>query len=100
MADMDMESADGIINSLEIKVKQLANLYVKAKEERDLLINQSVAQEKTIEEQNIEIEKLRTQVRTLENDKQTKPDAEMAKVKDRIGDLMREIDRCIELLNK
>jgi hypothetical protein len=97
---MDMESADGIINSLEIKVKQLADLYVKAKEERDQLINQSVAQEKTIEEQNIEIEKLRTQVRTLENDKQTKPDAEMVKVKDRIGDLVREIDRCIELLNK
>lgn len=97
---MVMESADGIINNLEIKVKQLADLYVKAKEERDLLINQSVAQEKTIEEQKIEIEKLRTQDRILEDEGQTKPYTEMAKAKDRIAELVREIDRCIELLNK
>ena len=95
-----MESADGILKSLEIKVKQLADLYVKTKQERDLLINQSVIQKKTIEEQEKEIEKLKSQVRDLEAGRQNKPGAELEGVRERIGDLVREIDRCIELLNK
>ena len=95
-----MESVEGLVNSLEIKVKQIADLYVKAKEERDLLINQSVIQKKTIEEQEKEIEKLKSQVRDLEAGRQNKPGAELEGVRERIGDLVREIDRCIELLNK
>jgi len=95
-----MESVEGLVNSLEIKVKQIANLYVKAKEERDLLINQSVIQKKTIEEQEKEIEILKSQVRDLEAGRQNKPGAELEGVRERIGDLVREIDRCIELINK
>jgi hypothetical protein len=95
-----MESVEGLVNSLEIKVKQIADLYVKAKEERDLLINQSVIQKKTIEEQEKEIEKLKSQVRDLEAGRQNKPGAELEGVRERIGDLVREIDRCIELINK
>jgi hypothetical protein len=95
-----MESVEGLVNSLEIKVKQIANLYVKAKEERDLLINQSVIQKKTIEEQEKEIEILKSQVRDLEAGRHNKPGAELEGVRERIGDLVREIDRCIELINK
>ena len=95
-----MESVEGLINSLEIKVKQIAELYVKAKEERDLLINQSVIQQRRIEEQEQEIEKLKSQVRDLEADRQEKSGAQLEGVRERIGDLVREIDRCIELLNK
>ena len=95
-----MESVEGLVNSLEIKVKQIADFYVKAKEERDLLINQSVIQKKTIEEQEKEIEKLKSQVRDLEAGRQNKPGAELEGVRERIGDLVREIDRCIELINK
>ena len=95
-----MESVEGLVNSLEIKVKQIAELYVKAKEERDLLINQSVIQKKTIAEQEQEIERLKSQVRELEADRQTKSGAQLEGVRERIGDLVREIDRCIELLNK
>jgi hypothetical protein len=95
-----MESVEGLVNSLEIKVKRIADLYVKAKEERDLLINQSVIQKKTIEEQEKEIEILKSQVRDLEAGRQNKPGAELEGVRERIGDLVREIDRCIELINK
>jgi hypothetical protein len=95
-----MESADGILKNLEVKVKQLADLYVKTKQERDLLIDQSVIQQKTIEEQNKEIEKLRTEMQALNTAGSEGKDEEMAKMKDKIGGLVREIDRCIELLNK
>lgn len=95
-----MESADGILKSLEIKVKQLADLYVKTKQERDLLINQSVIQQKTIEEQNKEIEKLRTEMQAPNTPGSEVRDEEKGMMKEKISGLVREIDRCIELLNK
>lgn len=97
-----MESVEGMINSLEIKVKQFAELYVKIKEERDQLINQSVILKGEIEEKDKEIEDLKTQVRNLETARQedTENEKELNGAKDRIKDLVREIDRCIELLNK
>ena len=97
-----MESVDGMLNSLEIKVQQFAELYVKIKEERDLLINQSVILKGTIEEKDKEIENLKTQVRELELARQedAENEKELSGAKDRIKDLVREIDRCIELLNK
>jgi predicted nucleic acid-binding Zn-ribbon protein len=97
-----MESVEGMINSLEIKVKQFAELYVKLKEERDQLINQSVILKGEIEEKDKEIEDLKTQVRNLEMARQEDAENEMELngAKDRIKDLVREIDRCIELLNK
>ncbi len=97
-----MESVDGLINSLEIKVQQFAELYVKLKEERDLLINQSVIQKKQLEEKEIEIENLKTQVRTLEQARSEEEanERELTGARERIKDLVREIDRCIELLNK
>jgi|OpeIllAssembly_1097287.scaffolds.fasta_scaffold276466_1 hypothetical protein len=95
-----MESADGILKSLEIKVKQLADLYVKTKQERDLLINQSVIQQKTIEEKETEIEKLRAEIQAMKTAGSGGREEEVGMMKERISGLVREIDRCIELLNK
>jgi predicted nucleic acid-binding Zn-ribbon protein len=97
-----MESVDGMLKSLEIKVQQFAELYVKLKEERDQLINQSVNLKETIEEKDKEIENLKNQVRDLEMARQenAENEQELSGAKDRIKDLVREIDRCIELLNK
>jgi hypothetical protein len=67
------------------------------------LINQSVIQKRTIEEQNIEIDNLKKQVQALNIAKSVESvqsNEETGKVKDKIQDLVREIDRCIELLNK
>ena len=95
-----MESAEGILNSLETKVKRLADLYVQIKNERDLLNNQSVIHRKTIEEQHTEIENLKSHIRALESEKPTEIFGEKGMVKEKIQGLVREIDRCIELLNK
>ena len=97
-----MESVDGMLNSLEIKVKQFAELYVKIREERDLLINQTVTLQEEIEVKDKEIENLKTQVQTLEMARQEEAEneKELSGARDRIKDLVREIDRCIELLNK
>jgi len=88
------------LQKLEGKIRQLTEDHLKIKTDRDLLIKQSVIQKRTIEEQNIEIENLKKQVQALKIAKSVESSQETGKVKDKIQDLVREIDRCIELLNK
>ncbi len=91
------------LQKLEEKIKQLAEDHKKNVTEKDLLITQSVIQKRTIEEQNIEIDNLKKQVQALKIAKSVESvqsNEETGKVKDKIQDLVREIDRCIELLNK
>jgi len=95
-----MDLVEGYFQKLEEKIRQLAEDHQKIKTEKDLLIRQSVIQQKTIEEQKEEIESLKKQVQALKIAKSVESTQETGKVKDKIQDLVREIDRCIELLNK
>jgi len=95
-----MDLVEGYLQKLEEKIRQLAEDQQKIKTEKDLLIRQSVIQQKTIEEQKEEIESLKKQVQALKIAKSVESTQETGKVKDKIQDLVREIDRCIELLNK
>ena len=88
------------LQKLEAKIRQLAEDHQKNKTEKDLLIKQSVIQQRIIEQQKIEIENLNKQVQALKIAKSVESNQETGKVKDKIQDLVREIDRCIELLNK
>ena len=88
------------LQKLEEKIRQLTEDHQKNLTERDLLIKQSVIQKRIIEEQNIELEHLKKQVQALKIAKSVESNQETGKVKDKIQDLVREIDRCIELLNK
>jgi len=88
------------LQKLEEKIRQLTEDHQKNKTEKDQLIKQSVIQLRTIEEQKIEIESLKKQVQALKIAKSVDSNQETGKVKDKIQDLVREIDRCIELLNK
>ena len=95
-----MNLIEGHLQDLEEKIRQLVEDYHKIKTEKDLLIRQSVIQQKTIEEQKEEIESLKKQVQALKIAKSVESTQDTGKVKDKIQDLVREIDRCIELLNK
>jgi hypothetical protein len=88
------------LQKLEEKIRQLAEDHQKIKAEKDLLIRQTAIQQRTIDEQKIEIENLKKQVQALKIAKSVDSNQETGKVKDKIQDLVREIDRCIELLNK
>jgi len=88
------------LQKLEEKIRQLTEDHQKNITERDLLIKQSVIQKRIIEEQNIELENLKKQVQALKIAKSVESNQETGKAKDKIQDLVREIDRCIELLNK
>ena len=88
------------LQKLDEKIRKLAEYQLKIKTERDLLIKQSVTQQQTIEKQKIEIENLQKQVQAMKIAKSVELKHDTGKAKDKIQDLVREIDRCIELLNK
>ena len=88
------------LQKLEIKIRQLAEDQQKTKKEKGNLITQSVILKQTIEQQQQEIENLKLQVQALTIAKSVESKQETEKVKGKIKDLVREIDRCIELLNK
>jgi hypothetical protein len=95
-----MDHVAGYLLKIEEKIRILTENHQKIKTEKDLLIKQSVIQQRTIEEQKIEIENFKKQVQALKIAKSVESNEETGKVKDKIQDLVREIDRCIELLNK
>lgn len=95
-----MDRVNEYFRGLEVKMRQLVEDHIKTKKERDQLINQAVIYQKTTEEQKTEIESLKSQVRALQIAKTVESSEDTGKVKDKIQDLVREIDRCIELLNK
>jgi chromosome segregation ATPase len=95
-----MDLVEGYLQKFEEKIRQLAEDHLKIKTENELLIRQSVTQQKTLEEQKQEIESLKKQVRALQIAKSVESTQDTEKVKEKIQDLVREIDRCIELLNK
>lgn len=95
-----MNSVAEYLDKLEVKIVQLAEDHKKTITERDQLTRQASIDKKIIEEQNIEIENLKNQVQALKIAKSVESREETDKVKAKIQDLVREIDRCIELLNK
>jgi hypothetical protein len=88
------------LENLEEKIKQLAEDHYKIKSDNDILTRQTVTQQQIIETQKTDIENLIKQVQALKFAKSVESTQETTKVKDKIQDLVREIDRCIELLNK
>ena len=94
-----MDKVSLIVSGLEYKIKKLVDLHnqtttenIKLKQEiknlKDIIENQKVIIDKT-EEKN----KVHTIAKVLENRKDNK-------AKLRINELVREIDKCIALLNK
>jgi hypothetical protein len=95
-----MDLVEGHLQKLEEKIKQLTENHYKIKTENNLLIRQSVIDQRKLEEKNLELENLKKQVQALKIAKSVGLNQDTGKAKDKIQDLVREIDRCIELLNK
>ena len=88
------------LQKLEKKIRQLVEEHQKCKTERDLMVKESLISKRTIEKQNIEIENLNKQVQAMQIAKSVETGVDTGKANDKIQDRVREIDRCIELLNK
>jgi len=96
-----VQESNEIIISLKHRIAELISLYQKFKEEKESLIHEKMKLMEQIETLNREKEQLNHQYNTLKLAKTlaaNSADSHQAKLK--INRIVREIDKCIALLNK
>lgn len=88
------------ILSIEERLKRLINLYQAINQENIILTNENKQLKQTIEEQQNKIkeQEQRLQIINITNAITTKEEADS--IKRKIGEMVREIDKCIQALSK
>jgi sugar-specific transcriptional regulator TrmB len=95
-----MRNADELLVDIRIKISKLITLYDSSRKELEKLEEQKKELLSTIEEQKRTIENLNDKNNVLTIAQSVKQNEGNAKVKNKIDELVREIDKCIGLLNK
>lgn len=90
-----------IVDSLEVKIKQLISLYSKTKQEKQQAINEAEDLKKSLAEKQEVINSLEEKIKLIKMSKVVSSSNEdNKKTKQKINEYVREIDKCIALLNK
>ena len=89
-------------DELKQKVQHVISLYNNIKNEKEALVNEKIHLLQTIEEQKLKINEIDENYKTLQIAKavSSKDETESEFAKKRIDSIVREIDKCIALLNK
>ncbi len=93
-------NADQLISSIELKIRNLIERQKSIKEENNYLKQQKEKITKTLEVQKSMITDLENKYRILKVSKALEINTGSKDVKKKITELVREIDKCISLLNK
>jgi len=94
-----MDNVSIIISSLENKIKKIVDLQNYSSAENNSLRNENYQLNKIVEEQKIKIKKLEEKVEVLKIAKSVDEGENVFQTKLKINELVREIDKCIALLN-
>ncbi len=90
-----------IVDSLEVKIKQLIFLYGKTKQEKQQALNEGQKLKRTLAEKQEIINSLEEKIKLIKMSKVVSSSNEdNKKTKQKINEYVREIDKCIALLNK
>ena len=90
-----------IVDSLEVKIKQLISLYSKTIQEKHKAINEAEDLKKSLAEKQEVINSLEEKIKLIKMSKVVSSSTEdNKKTKQKINEYVREIDKCIALLNK
>lgn len=94
-----MKELSILVSGIEYKVKKLINQNIQKETEKTNLINENNNLNKIIEQQKKQIRELKEKLRNLKIAKSLESNKESVDAKNRINELVREIDRCIEFIN-
>lgn len=89
-----------LISGIDYKLKLLLKKQEEALEQLTLLKTKTEEQQQIINQQKITINELEERLENITISQTLATRHEVAEAKKRIGDLVREIDKCIGLLNK
>ncbi len=95
-----MKDRKVLITGIEYKVRKLTDLFSKLEKNQQILVEENEELKKVIEEKNIFVENLKEEIQKIKLAKslESKEGSNDAKMK--INELVREIDKCIGLLNQ
>lgn len=94
-----MDEVSTLISGLDFKVRKLIERQKKLRTENESLITEINRLKKTEEEQNQIIQGFEEKIHALKLARVTGQEADNSDTRARIGELIREIDKCIGLLN-
>ncbi|MEE2699733.1 MAG: hypothetical protein VYD71_00015 [Bacteroidota bacterium] len=90
-----------IVDSLEVKVRRLISLYDKTKKEKEEALSEGQKFKKALVEKQEIINNLEEKIKLIKMSKVVSSSKEdNKKTKQKINEYVREIDKCIGLLNK
>ena len=95
-----MNKTLSILEELESRIRQLAEDYKTLRRQNEQLLNQSKKDQIIIQEQQEQIGKLEARFREIQAGSPAGANKGSEGVRIMITEMVREIDRCIELLNK
>ncbi|MDL2314861.1 hypothetical protein LJC16_01210 [Bacteroidales bacterium OttesenSCG-928-C19] len=94
----EMQGAEQILQSIELKIKKIAVDYQLEKEKNKVILNEQQRLLDVISEQKERINELEEKNRLLRIKNIVEDSSESKNMKLKINELVREIDKCIELL--
>ncbi len=95
-----MNNLDKLIEDLEYKANKLVESKRKSENENSKLLNDISELKKIINKQKLDINKLEENNKVLKIAKSIETGEESVDAKQKINELVREVDKCIALLNK
>jgi chromosome segregation ATPase len=95
-----MPQVPELLRSIEEKIKLLTDQHIQVKQENESLINQNTGYLETIDNQKNQIKQLEDKIQSLSIGRSNENLEQPADMKEKIAGLVREIDKCIGLLNK
>jgi len=96
---INMKELSVLVSGIEYKVKKLINQNNQQEAEKISLINENNNLNKIISQQTKQIRELKEKIRNLKIAKSLDINNGSVDAKNRINELVREIDRCIEFIN-
>lgn len=89
-----------LITGIEYKVRKLIDQYNKQKQNQEELIEENNKLNKEIKEKNIFVEDLKQEIQKIKLAKSLESNEGSNDAKMKINELVREIDKCIGILNQ
>jgi predicted RNase H-like nuclease (RuvC/YqgF family) len=95
-----MENVSVIISGIDFKLRKLIEQHKKIRQSNAELTAKVEEQDRIINQQKQLIDQLQERIKTVNIAKTLASRFEITDAKKKIGDMVREIDKCINLLNK
>ncbi len=96
-----MDQYNNKLNQIQKKAQQLASAHVEIKEKYTSLKRENAELLKLLKEQGLELEEMESKLKVLKVAKQlaASPDDDKSDLKKKINEYIKEIDKCVALLN-